>query len=167
MTSGNFLWCYFSSLMFCFFILNYLFSSLFTIICNMYIPDTALLSDWLYISVILKPRNLTLSGTNPAKLEMRWLPSHWFTSRGSVHVCLLSPNSEKKIFHKLGDFLESTLTLHFHHGSSEAELKVLSLAEFRRLRYFYSSQGYIISLWFWTVLAGWLRLYCSNQTLGD
>ena len=56
------------------------------------------------------------------------------------YQCMLSPNNEKKIYFLTWETFESTLL--FHHGSSEAALKVLSLAEFRSLYTF------ILSLWF-------------------
>ena len=103
--SGIFLWCYFSSLMFCFFILNYLFlSSLFTTsICLLYLTQTLPLQYWLFRCniEIMFPDNI---GDHTPKI-----------GDGVITVtlilitrvqCMLSPN----IFSNLKTFRESTPT---------------------------------------------------------
>ena len=85
--------------------------------------------------VILKSCFLTLLGTTLQRLEMGWLPSHWFSSHHtSISACY--HQIMKKIYFLTWETFESTLL--FHHGS----LKVLSLAEFRSLYTF------ILSMWF-------------------
>ena len=89
MTSGNFLWCYFSSLMFCFFILNYLFSFLFTIICLYPTLQYRFLCNIEIMFPDIIGDHAPKIGDGVITFTLILIPSH-------EYQCMLSPNNEKK-----------------------------------------------------------------------